>query len=52
VRRREGRSRNGHSLGELTFPHAGRYTLSLKTTGGPDNSPLNLESITLKPVKN
>ncbi len=43
--------RDGLKVGEIELPKAGRYALSIKMAGGPDNSTLNLQSITLKPVR-
>ena len=40
-----------HTLGAVTLPKAGRYTLSVKPTGEPRAAVMNLESVTLKPAK-
>ena len=39
------------SLGTVTLSEAGRYTLSVKPTTMPHGAVMNLESVTLKPVK-
>ena len=39
------------TLGTVTLSKAGRYTLSVKPTAMPHGAVMNLESVTLKPVK-
>ena len=39
------------TLGTVTLDKAGRYTLSVKPTAMPHSAVMNLESVTLKPVK-
>jgi alpha-L-fucosidase len=39
------------TLGAVTISKAGRYTLSVKPTAMPHGAVMNLESLTLKPVK-
>ena len=39
------------TLGTITLSEAGRYTLSVKPTAMPHGAVMNLESVTLKPVK-